>query len=205
MKRLLFIPLIFICSTLWAGDPTECKEPIQLARMNPYIAGAGVAAAAGAYFYDAGSDTYPATETIAENIALGGKISVTSGTSVKKIGVKVSSTGNDAPIKIALFNDCPSSSCTRLNTGCTIAAGDIVVGWNDCTLGTPYSISPPVTLSVIVIAGSAGGGDNNVLNVNSTTGSCMWSNSLNYSGFPADPTAMNLVSNCGKGVRIYTE
>lgn len=55
------------------------------------------------------------------------------------------------------------------------------------------------------IAGSAGGGDNNVLNVNSTTGSCMWSNALTYGAFPADPTAMNLVSNCGKGVRIYTE
>lgn len=44
MKRLLFIPLIFLCSALWAGD--SCKEPVQLARMNPYIAGAGVSAAA---------------------------------------------------------------------------------------------------------------------------------------------------------------
>lgn len=42
LKRLLWIPLLFLCSTLWAAD--SC-EPIQLARMNPYIAGAGVAAA----------------------------------------------------------------------------------------------------------------------------------------------------------------
>lgn len=47
MKRLLFIPLIFICSSLWAGD--SCKEPVQLARMNPYIAGAGVAAVCSAF------------------------------------------------------------------------------------------------------------------------------------------------------------
>lgn len=34
MKRLLWIPLLFLCSTLWAA------EPVQLAKMNPYIAGA---------------------------------------------------------------------------------------------------------------------------------------------------------------------
>jgi len=39
MKRLLWIPLLFLCSTLWAA------EPVQLARMNPYIAGVGVATA----------------------------------------------------------------------------------------------------------------------------------------------------------------
>jgi len=64
MKRLLFIPLIFLCSALWAAD--SCKEPVQLARMNPYIAGAGVSAVTctsctggllfAAYFEDASGD-----------------------------------------------------------------------------------------------------------------------------------------------------
>lgn len=39
MKKLLWIPLLFLCSTLWAAD-----ELVQLARMNPYIAGVTVAA-----------------------------------------------------------------------------------------------------------------------------------------------------------------
>lgn len=40
MKRLLWIPLLFLCSTLWAA------EPVQLARTNPYVAGAVASAAA---------------------------------------------------------------------------------------------------------------------------------------------------------------
>ncbi len=61
MKRLLFIPLIFLCSALWAAD--SCKEPVQLARMNPYIAGAGVAAVCTSEDY-IGSKTIGTTDTI---------------------------------------------------------------------------------------------------------------------------------------------
>jgi len=50
MKRILFILIAFLCLSgqVWA-DPTECREPIQLARMNGYIAGAQSAAAATAF------------------------------------------------------------------------------------------------------------------------------------------------------------
>lgn len=72
MKRLLFIPLIFLCSALWAADgpalcmpdsPAVCgKEPLQLARMNPYLAGAGVAAGFTGYI---GTNSVLGTDTTA--------------------------------------------------------------------------------------------------------------------------------------------
>lgn len=111
MKRLLFIPLIFICSTLWAGDPTECKEPIQLARMNPYIAGAGVSAAAGCSTSKDGDITTatadaPSFVNDGSNDYVAGKITVTSSYTVCKIEARIYKVNSPTfKLRAAIYSD----------------------------------------------------------------------------------------------------
>ena len=136
MKRLLLIPILLIslCSTLWA------VEPVQLARMNPYIAGVTVSAAAGTtWYYPSDITSFPNTSAnIATGIKVGATITPGVSVTITKLAYFVGDKQSATECSIGIFQD--TVSANKL-AGChfTPATGE----WGECTIN--YAINSGTT------------------------------------------------------------
>lgn len=91
MKRLLWIPMLFLCLPLWAA------EPVQLARTNPYIAGAGVAAACGDVTKDSKTGDVTSSNGFSYSTTaygIGFSLSASSSYTVTKVRFKLAKVGS---------------------------------------------------------------------------------------------------------------
>ncbi len=160
MKRLLWIPLLFLCSTLWAADidgpalcmsdpPSVCGkvEPVQLARIPVSMAGGGASAAASVCDLGYGrTGTFASTDTWGAGTAFylngggtGGALasSCTSSTMAKGCMKTGSTTAVDFKMCVYQYVD--------INTGTKIACSNAIqsntVGWQTLTFDSNFSIS----------------------------------------------------------------
>lgn len=119
--------------------PAMAGEPLQLARMNPAM----LVSADGpnTYYYSGGSDSYNANASMSNATTTCAPVTIVAGGSITTLGCKLA-VGDSDDIKIALYD----TSANRLDTGCIIT-DNLVVGWNDCSLATPY-VASASTLAV---------------------------------------------------------
>jgi len=89
-------------------------------------------------YYGTGSDNYPNTYTMANTDVPGDVVTPTTGGSLTKIGVKVSTATASATAKLGLYRD--NAGTWELVQCCELASINDAA-WNDCTLSTPYTVA----------------------------------------------------------------
>lgn len=136
MKRLLIL-LLLLPSLAWGED---------YARMNPYVLGAGVSAAAdgpNAWYYSCTETptVEPAQDDYA-NVSTGyaycGSVVVPTGGSLTKIAFhRPTNDSQDSPFKLGIYD---TSGNYQTGMTCTIPS-TTSNGWLECSLGSPVAIS----------------------------------------------------------------
>ena len=147
-------------------------------------------------YYSGGSDSYGSTDTLGANKIFGGKVVVSSGTTIVSIQFKLQTAG-DRDIRVALYEECADGvACSKLDTGCTIGGGSLTTGWNSCTIS--YVITSPATYVILVDQNSNGSTDS-VLYQNASSGSWYWDSSFAYAEFPPADTTFSIPGSMGTG------
>ena len=99
-----------------------------------------------AYYYGVGSDSYPNTGDLLSTYSRGDNITVTTGGSITRIGMKATS-GDEDDLYISLFKyvDEAWTKHERISVTASLSAG-----WNDFTLTTAYTVGDAEDVVVIV-------------------------------------------------------
>jgi hypothetical protein len=138
MKK-AFIGLLILILSAWA-QYVFSAEPIQLARMNPYVAGGARAAAQWSYNSDTKTDTVDGTTS---QYALGAPVTISAATNVTALAFKVKGVGSATGMKICLHANTTGEGTPPLACGTCIPSDE---SW--CIANVTYTATASTTYIV---------------------------------------------------------
>jgi hypothetical protein len=141
MKTLSLITLILVTLLL----ATQCFAGSGSVAITLSGTAGGAGGGPDAYYYGAGADTYANNATLQDTEPCGDTVTITTGGSLTKVGVKATNSGDPCAYKVMLYN----SSGTLLQSKTTSRTSSDNNAWVDTTLDTPQTVANGATVTVV--------------------------------------------------------